>query len=74
MSNRKKIRPFRRKLAPSTTPAQIAAMLQGKAGAVVLEHRHEPHCPTIRTQREADCICEPDRYLVAPFGLKAVQR
>jgi len=71
VSNRKKSAPFRRKLAPDATPHQIAALLQGKAGAVVLEYRHDDGCPAIGSG--LGCVCKPDCYIVAPFGLKVAQ-
>ena len=70
MSNRKKIKPFRQKLAPGTTPEQIAALIKGKAGLVVLEHRHDADCPGRHDGR--GCTCTPDVELVAPFGLSQV--
>jgi len=71
VSNRKKSPPFRRKLAPNATPHQIAALLQGKAGAVVLEYRHDDGCPAVGSGR--GCTCAPDVYLLAPFGLAEVR-
>jgi len=71
VSNRKKSAPFRRKLAPDATPHQIAALLQGKAGAVVLEYRHDDGCPAIGSGR--GCVCKPDVYIVALEGLAEVQ-
>ncbi len=29
-------------------------------GVHFLEVRHDPDCPTIHTQNEADCICKPE--------------
>jgi len=35
-----------------------------RPGLLILEFAHDDRCPAIRTQRDDDCVCSPDRSLV----------
>lgn len=59
----------------STEAHQQAQRVLTRPGLFVLKTEHDPGCPAIRTQRDADCRppCRPDFYLIDLAG-KAVRR
>ena len=59
----------RTKLAvTSTAEAYAAAAKMAKPGVAIVEILHDSWCKAQRTQRDADCTCKPDFYLVQPFA------
>lgn len=55
---------------PKLTIAEAIAKAQEKPGAYTLETQHDDWCPAWRTQRDADCICEPTYRLWTLKGVR----
>lgn len=62
------------KLPAISKPAALEWIRANKlTGLGILQLFHDDDCPAIASQRDADCTCVPDVFLVEPFAASPME-